>query len=60
MDLAALDSILLIQLTVARLGEKELLSWWNTDICYKLGGADFLKRLVGLVLRCDGGSCDRI
>lgn len=47
MEMTALDSLLLLQLTVARLGEKELLGWWNTDIVYKLGGADFLNRLVG-------------
>ena len=41
------DEVLLILLTVARLGEKELMHWWNTDIAYKLGGADFLIRLVG-------------
>ena len=50
MQTAEIDTILLLQLTVARLGEKELLAWWNTDICYKLGGADFLNRLVGPVL----------
>jgi len=42
-----LDQILFLQLVVARLGEKELLSWWNTDIAFKFGGADFLARLVG-------------
>jgi len=42
-----LDRILFLQLVAARLGEKELLSWWNTDIAYKFGGADFLGRLVG-------------
>lgn len=42
-----LDSILAIQLTIARLGEKELMNWWNTDIAYTLGGADFLIRLCG-------------
>jgi hypothetical protein len=47
MDHTILDAILLLQLTVARLGEKELMNWWNTDIVYKLGGADFLQRLVG-------------
>jgi hypothetical protein len=42
-----IDEILHLQLIVARLGERELLSWWNTDIAYKLGGADFLGRLLG-------------
>ena len=45
-----LDKILYIQLTIARLGEKELMSWWNTDVVYKLGGADFLQRLVGEII----------
>jgi hypothetical protein len=34
-----LDQLLYCQLIIARLGEKELLAWWNTDIAYKLGGA---------------------
>ncbi len=46
-DPADLDEILLLQLTVARLGEKELMNWWNTDIAYQHGGSDFLTRLVG-------------
>ncbi|MEI8093584.1 MAG: BREX-6 system BrxE protein [Spirochaetales bacterium] len=46
-DHADLDEILLLQLTVARLGEKELMNWWNTDIAYQHGGYDFLTRLVG-------------
>jgi len=39
--------ILYLQLVIARLGEKELMNWWNTDIVYEIGGADFLKRLLG-------------
>lgn len=42
-----LDTILYTQLVIARLGEKELMSWWNTDVSYKLGGAAFLQRLLG-------------
>jgi len=45
-----LDKILHTQLIIARLGEKELMNWWNTDIAFNLGGADFLKRLVGNTL----------
>jgi hypothetical protein len=40
-----IDKILHTQLIIARMGEKELMNWWNTDIAYKMGGADFLKRL---------------
>ena len=47
LNLYDVDEILHIQLTVARLGEKELMNWWNTDVVYKLGGADFLRRLLG-------------
>ena len=42
-----IDKILYIQLIIARMGEKELMNWWNTDIAYEMGGADFLKRLLG-------------
>ncbi len=42
-----LDKIFHIQLIIARLGEKELMNWWNTDAAYKLGGAAFLQRLLG-------------
>jgi len=42
-----LDKIIYIQLVIARLGEKELMNWWNTDIAYELGGAAFLQRLLG-------------
>lgn len=42
-----LDQILTLQLTVARLGEKDLMNWWNLDVAQELGGADFLNRLVG-------------
>lgn len=42
-----LDHILHLQLAVARLGERELEAWWNTDIAYKLGGAGFLERIAG-------------
>lgn len=42
-----IDKVLYIQLIVARLGEKELMNWWNTDIAYQDGGADFLGRLLG-------------
>ena len=41
------DKILYTQLIIARMGEKELMNWWNTDIAFNLGGADFLKRLLG-------------
>lgn len=42
-----IDKILHTQLIIARMGEKELMNWWNTDIAYEMGGADFLKRLLG-------------
>jgi len=42
-----IDTILYIQLVIARLGEKELMNWWNTDIAYEMGGGDFLERLLG-------------
>ncbi|MBF0231921.1 MAG: BREX-6 system BrxE protein [Desulfamplus sp.] len=42
-----IDKILYTQLIIARMGEKELMNWWNTDIAYEMGGADFLKRLIG-------------
>lgn len=42
-----IDQLLLLQLAVARLGERELQGWWNTDIAYKLGGAGFLERIAG-------------
>lgn len=45
-----IDKILHTQLIIARMGEKELMNWWNTDIAYEMGGADFLKRLVGETL----------
>lgn len=41
------DHLLYLQLIVARLGEKELCSWWDTDITYRLGGAGFLSRITG-------------
>ncbi|MBF0258411.1 MAG: BREX-6 system BrxE protein [Desulfamplus sp.] len=44
---ADIDKILYTQLIIARMGEKELMNWWNTDIAYEMGGADFLKRLLG-------------
>ena len=47
MNQATIDQILYVQLIIARLGEKELHNWWNTDIAYEMGGSDFLKRLVG-------------
>lgn len=47
MHFEEIDSVLSCLLTVARLGEKELMNWWNTDIAYKLGGADYLQRLLG-------------
>lgn len=49
------DEILRIQLILARLGERELLSWWNTDIAYKLGGSDFIQRLHGRVVDREAG-----
>ena len=42
-----IDKILYTQLIIARMGEKELMNWWNTDMAYEMGGADFLKRLLG-------------
>lgn len=42
-----IDTILHNQLVIARLGEKELMNWWNTDIAYEMGGGDFLERLLG-------------
>lgn len=45
-----IDEILALQLTAARLGERELKGWWNSDIAHHLGGADFLTRLVGPVM----------
>ena len=47
MNSQELDVILYNQLIVARLGEKELMNWWNTDISYELGGFAFLKDLLG-------------
>ena len=47
MQQSDIDKILHIQLVIARIGEKELNNWWNTDIAFNLGGADFLKRLLG-------------
>ncbi len=41
------DKILYIQLIIARMGEKELRNWWNTDMAYEGGGGDFLQRLLG-------------
>lgn len=42
-----IDKILYTQLIIARMGEKELMNWWNTDIAHEMGGGDFLKRLLG-------------
>lgn len=42
-----IDKILYTQLIIARMGEKELMNWWNTDIAHEMGGADFLGRLLG-------------
>ena len=42
-----IDKVLYTQLIIARLGEKELMNWWNTDISFIEGGADFLQRLLG-------------
>jgi hypothetical protein len=42
-----IDKILQTQLIIARMGEKELMNWWNIDMAYEMGGADFLKRLLG-------------
>lgn len=50
METKELDGILALQLTIARLGEKELCAWWNVDLAYKLGGADFLRRLAGATM----------
>lgn len=45
-----LDYCIRAQISIARLGERELLNWWNTDIAFTYGGADFLKRLLGSTL----------
>jgi hypothetical protein len=42
-----LDTILTLQIAVARLGEKPMRFWWNSDIADADGGADLLHRLVG-------------
>jgi hypothetical protein len=42
-----IDNIIKTQLIIGRMGEKELMNWWNIDIAYEMGGADFLKRLLG-------------
>jgi hypothetical protein len=41
-----LDTILTLQIAVARLGEKPMRFWWNSDIADADGGADLLHRLV--------------
>ncbi|MEX2443105.1 MAG: BREX-6 system BrxE protein [Alkalispirochaeta sp.] len=43
-----LDTILTLQIAVARLGEKPMRFWWNSDIADADGGADLLQRLVGV------------
>ncbi len=50
MNKSDIDKILYTQLIIARMGEKELMNWWNTDIAYEMGGADFLGRLLGATL----------
>ena len=45
-----IDKILHTQLVIARMGEKELMNWWNIDLAFEMGGADFLERLLGSVL----------
>jgi len=45
-----IDEILYTQLIIARMGEKELMNWWNTDIAHEMGGADFLGRLLGITI----------
>ena len=47
MQKSDIDKIIHTQLIIARMGEKELMNWWNVDIAFELGGADFLKRLLG-------------
>ena len=47
MNTQEIDQILHYQLVIARLGEKELMNWWNTDIAYEVGGATFLQDLLG-------------
>jgi hypothetical protein len=47
MMVSDIDKILYTQLIIARMGEKELMNWWNTDIAHEMGGADFLGRLLG-------------
>jgi len=42
-----LDTILAVQIAVARLGEKPFRFWWNSDIADVDGGADLLGRMVG-------------
>jgi len=31
-----IDKILYTQLIIARMGEKELMNWWNTDIAHEM------------------------
>ena len=47
MQKSDIDKMIHTQLIIARMGEKELMNWWNVDIAFELGGADFLKRLLG-------------
>lgn len=42
-----LDTILAVQIVVARLGEKPFRFWWNSDIADVDGGTDLLQRMVG-------------
>lgn len=42
-----IDRLLYLQLIVARLGEQELMGWWDIDIAHRLGGAGFLGRIAG-------------
>jgi hypothetical protein len=44
------DKIIHTQLIIARMGEKELMNWWNTDIAYDGAGGDFLNLLLGNVM----------
>jgi hypothetical protein len=43
----SLDAIIALQMTIARAGELERLSWWNVDATDIRGGGDFFTRLVG-------------
>lgn len=41
-----IDMLIYVQLIIGRLGEKEAMGWWNTDIAHRLGGAKFLTAIT--------------